>query len=234
MSKTFTEVMEMKATEFFSEFGTRPHIIGYITKSIPIAIAAYLTDKLSESENAESELVISSNEGPICKFLLKAVKKGDSVAFIPDFELLEVGKKWVMADELNFDSMVFEEVGRKVAENKDFINSLNSSYAGLVYVNGEWKSNPNTSPLLDNEANGVMFSEEADSGVIFAVYILTIFEILCNNKDASNDVELPSLLSLGKVKISPVKDGWNVSIVFDKEFKAACKSDALAEKIASL
>ena len=231
--KTFTEVLEENMCQFFTDFSRKPHLIGYVLNNSPRAFSSYLHTELAKSEKDESEIVISSKNGPICRFILKAVKKGDSVAFIPDFELLEYGKELMSKDEMKFDYDLIEEVGHNLITNTAFCNCAVTASSGMVFTDGEWKANPIPVNSPD-DVNGIAFAEEADACIVMVTYIFTILELLCNNKDVSSDVELPTLPSLGKAKISPVKDGYNVTITFDKEYKAMCKSDTLAEKFASM
>lgn len=225
--KTFTNFVEEKVGDLFLELNQAPQLTGFITNGFPIAIAAYLSQKLYDSDNGEAELVIGGRPGNIIKFSLKAVKKGDSIAFVPEFELLDAGSEYINSDELSFDSKSAEEFANDLTKNKDFIECLRNAFQGSIYVNGEWETD------LSNEERGLVFSDESDIAICAVCSVHALLEVLCNNKDASSDLifEVPGL---GSFKVSAAKDGYSVSLTFDKEFKSNCKSDKLAEKMALL
>lgn len=225
--KTFTDIVESKLSNFFSEIKSTPHLAGFITDGFPTAISSYLSSDMFEGEKASSELVIDGPVGKIMKFSLNAVKKGDSIAFVPEFEMLEAGKEFINSDEVDFDSDTIENFGRDLVKNERFIKCLKECFGCSVYLNGEWKETTN-----ETDETGLVYEVEEDVAVSAASVILSIIEVLCNNKDASTEItfEVPGL---GVFKVAPVKGGYSTTLTFDKEFKANCKSDKLADKIGS-
>jgi hypothetical protein len=110
--------------------------------------------------------------------------------------------------------------------NKEFIECAKKAFAASTYNDGEWKES-------EKEESGIVFDSSPDACISEIIPIVTILEVLANNKDASSDVEY-DVEGLGKFKISPVKDGYTVTCTFNKEFKSTCKSDALAEKFINM
>lgn len=224
--KTFVDVVESKVHDFFREFDHAPEYISFLVNGFPVAVAAYLSSQLYENHKAESELVINSPSGKIMRFGLKATRKGDAVAFLPEFELLDAGKEYINSDEVEFDSVLLEELSRSIS-NPEFIKILKEAWYGKIYVNGEWFDDPKVATCTDK---GLTFIEDSDVAICAAVVIYSIIEILCNFKESTCDVTY-EIERLGTFKISPVKNGYNVTLTFDKEFKSTCKSDILAEQL---
>ena len=224
--KTFTDIVEKKIGDFFTEIREYPHLASYITNGFPNAIASYLSSDMYENSKPESELILSCPAGKIMRFAPKSTKKGDSVAFIPEFDLLDAGKEYVNSDEVEFDAKMIEDFSNDIVKNEKFAKCLREAFAGKLYIDGSWED-----ILTNNDDKGLIFEDEKDAAVCAESVILSILEILCNNKDSSTDIsyEVPGL---GVFKVVSVKDGYNVSLTFDKEFKTNCKSDKLAEKIA--
>lgn len=223
--KTFTDVVEKKLGEFFTEIREFPQLAGFVTGGLPVAIASYLASDMYENTKAESELVISGPTGKIMRFELKATKKGDSVALLPGFELLDAGKEFINSDEVKFDANMIEDFAKEITKNEKFTTCLREAFAGKIYSDGEWVD------MQSGDDKGLVFDDETDVAVSAESAILSIIEILCNNKDSSTDITY-DVPGLGEFKVSSVKDGYSVSMTFDKQFKSNCKSDKLAEKIA--
>ena len=224
--KTFTDIVESKLGEFFLEMRDKPQLTGYITEGFPVAVASYLSMEMYENNVTETDLVISSDAGKLMRFGLKAVKKGDSIAFVPEFDLLDAGKEYVNSDEVEFDCVTIENSAKEIAANKKFATCLKRAFGGQIYVNGEWIDFND-----DKTDKGLVFDEEQDASVCACAVLFSVIEILCNYKDAATELSYP-VQGLGTFKIAPVKGGYAVSLTFDKEFKTNCKSDKLAEKIA--
>ena len=223
--KTFTDIVENKMSDFFMEVKEMPQLSGFVTNGFPIAVAAYLSSEMYDEGKNESELVLEGPAGKIMKFSLSAIKKGDSIAFVPEFDLLDAGKEFIEADEVKFDAETIENFSRDLVKNERFMKCLRESFGGKAYVNGEW-----TDIDTKTDEKGLTFDEESDVAVAACSVIMSIIEILCNNKDASTEIAY-DVPGLGKFKVSPVKGGYSVSLIFDKEFKGNCKSDKLAEKL---
>lgn len=223
--KTFTDIVEKKLGDFFTEIREYPQLAGFVTGGVPIAIASYLASDMYENIKPETELIISGPTGKIMRFGLKATKKGDSVAFIPEFEMLDAGKEFINSDEIKFDSRMIEDFSNEIIKNETFAKCLKEAFAGKIYIDGEWID------IQISEDKGLVFDDERDVAVCAESVFTSIIEILCNNKDSSTDItyEVPGL---GEFKVSSVKNGYSVSLTFDKQFKGNCKSDKLAEKVA--
>lgn len=224
MSKTFVDIVELKAGQLFSEIKNSPQLAGYITNGVPVSIAAYLKGKMLETNSSEATL-------DICKlfhFSLKANKKGDSVALIPEFSMLSDGKEYMDSDEVDFSIKAIEELALELQKNEDYIEAARNAIACKVFNDdGEWED-------TDSKSNekGLTFSDEADVATAIISVFVSIIEILSNNKDASNDIEY-EIDGLGKFTVKPSKDGYTTTLTFDKEFKSNCKSDKLSEMLAS-
>lgn len=223
--KTFTDIVEKKMSSFFTEVREHPELASFITNGFPNAIASYLASDMYENSKPESELVLGSPTGKLMRFGLKSTKKGDSVAFIPEFDMLDAGKEYINSDEVKFDSDTIEDFAKEIIKNTKFAKCLREAFAGKLYHDGEWID------IITGDDKGLVFDDEQDAAVCAESVVLSLIEILCNNKDSTTDLtfEIPKL---GIFKVSSVKDGYNVSLTFDKEFKSNCKSDKLAEKIA--
>ena len=222
---TFTEIIEKKTGDFFTEIREHPGLAGFISGGFPNAVASYLASEMYDNSKPEAELIISCPTGKLMRFALKATKKGDSVAFIPEFELLDAGKEFINSDEVKFDPRMIEDFAKEIVKNEKFAKCLREAFAGKIYVDGEWKD------IQTSEDKGLVFDDEVDVSICAEAVIASIIEILCNNKDSSTDISY-DVPGLGVFKVSPVKDGYSVSMTFDKQFKSNCKSDKLAEKIA--
>ena len=120
---------------------------------------------------------------------------------------------------------MIEDFAKEIVKNEKFDKCLREAFAGKIYVDGEWKD------IQTSEDKGLVFDDEVDVSMCAEAVIASIIEILCNNKDSSTDISY-DVPGLGVFKVSPVKDGYSVSMTFDKQFKSNCKSDKLAEKIA--
>lgn len=233
--KTFTDIVESKIGKLYPEFSAMPELSSYLTYGFPNAISSYLIQDMFENEKSSSELVIDGPTGKLMRFTLTATKKGDSIAFVPEFSILDAGKELISSDEIDLDSDVIVKFAEHIKDNNKFLKCLAESYALRIYVDGEWKDidKRKLESMFDagnNDAMGLVYDEETDVAVSTAVVILAIIEILCNNKDASSEITY-SVPSLGTFKVSPIKGGYSVSLTYDKEFKANCKSDKLAELI---
>lgn len=226
--KTFTELTDKKLCKFFEEFRNYPLLAGFITDGFGRAVSSYLKKQLMESKSDYAELIIGGPKfGEIMKFVLRATKKGDSVAFIPEFEMLTAGKDFINADEVEFDEKNIVEMSNDLSKNKEAIIAFREAYAGKLYTDEGWEDlNPG------DEEKGLIFDVEEDIAMASCSVVASIIEVLCNNKDASSDIEY-EIPGLCKFKVSPVKDGYNVTATFDKEFKSNCKSDKLAEELAA-
>ena len=222
---TFTELTEKKLSDIFAEFSEYPTIAGFITNGFPIAISSYLKKSLLDNDSDYAELVIGgANIGELMKFILRVNKKGDSFAFIPEFEMGTAGKDFINLDEIEFDEETIANMSADFASNKEVITAFREAFEGNTYTDDGWVSmNP------DEDEIGVTFDEENDISMSVFCVVTAIREVLCNNKDASSDIE-NDVAGLGKFKVSPVKNGYNTTLTFDKEFKSNCKSDKLADK----
>jgi len=220
--KTFTEVVEKKLAKMFTEFRDSPQLVGYVTAGIPIAIASNLRAKMLEDPRDEVSIKI----GNYMKFILKINKRGDSTAFTPEFELLEKGKEVLNEDSIEYTDKDAELLAHEILDDEDFINACRQALSGKTFDDEKWVEEGKTE-------KGVVYDEESDVAVCVTTTLLSLIEILTNNKDSSNEVEY-DVAGLATFKVSPVKDGYTVTAVFDKAFKNLCKSDKLAEKLSSL
>lgn len=225
---TFTELTEKDMGKLFMEFKTSPQLISFVTNGFPVAVASYLQMKLSESEAEEVSLDLRSKAGSIMLFKLATVKKGDSVAFVPAFELGDAGQELVDSDDIDFDVDAIEAIGLELTKNEALIECAKNAFKSMVYNDGEWIEDANRS----GENRGLTFDEECDIAVCIACVVANILKVLCKYKDASSEIEY-EIPGLGKFKVSPSKNGYAVSLTFDKAFKGNCKSDKLAEKLAN-
>lgn len=226
--KTFTELTEKKLSKLFMEFNDSPHLASFITNGFPIAIASYLKQTLMDTHAEEVDAVFnSSTYGDIMKYSLKVVKKGDSIAFVPEFEIGNGGKDLINTDEIDFDEESMTSIANDLSKNSSLVSAFKEAYAGKIYGDDGWEDISTSS-----DEKGITFDEENDIAMATVAVICSILEVLCNNKDSSSDIEY-DVAGLGKFKVSPVKDGYNVSLTFDKQFKANCKSDKLSDELAS-
>jgi len=89
--KTFTEITEKKLSKLFLEFNDSPQLASYVTNGFPIAISSQLKKTLMENKGDYAEVVIGGDwYGELMKLILKVVKKGASVEFVPEFEMVLV------------------------------------------------------------------------------------------------------------------------------------------------
>lgn len=228
--KTFTELTEKKLSKLFLEFNDSPTLASYVTNGFPIAISSYLKKKLMDTKADHAELTISGsdNYADLMTFALKVVKKGDSVAFVPEFTLGDAGKAFIEVDEIEFDETAMTKManGMTGKENKEVLDAFKEAFAGKLYKDDGWEDINTT-----DDERGLVFDDENDIAMAVAATVSSIFEVLCNNKDSSSDIEY-EIIGLGKFKVSPVKNGYSVSLTFDKQFKSNCKSDKLSEELA--
>lgn len=227
--KTFTEIAEKKLGSFFMELNGSPQLAAYITDGFGRAISSYLKKSLMDSKSEYSECVIGgSGFGELMKFKLRVVKKGDSVAFVPEFEIGVAGKDFIGADEIEFSEDNLVSITNDIKENKELIIAFREAFAGKLYTDDGW-----TDVYPTEDEKGLVFDDENDLGLCASTVVGSIIEILCNNKDASSDIEY-DIPGLCKFKVSPVKDGYSTTATFDKEFKSNCKSDKLSEELAAI
>ena len=222
--KTFTEVVESKAGELFQEVRNAPELAGYFTDGAPVSVAAYLKMKMLETKSPEVVLDICD----LMRFSLKATKKGDSVALIPEFTMLSSGKDLIDSDEVDFSLHAVENLGNDLEKNKDYVECARNALACKIFNDGEWVES-----TTKNNDKGLKFTDECDVAVAICSVFASIIEILANNKDASNDIEY-EIPGLGKFTVKPGKDGYTTTLTFDKEFKSNCKSDKLSEIMSSM
>ena len=161
------------------------------------------------------------------KFALKVVKKGDSVAFVPEFEMGTAGKDFINTDEIEFDEENLTNMANDLTSNKEAIVAFREAFAGKLYKDEGWEDINSK-----DDEKGIVFDDESDTAMAACAVVAAIIEVLCNNKDSSSDIEY-EIPGLCKFKVSPVKDGYNTTATFDKEFKSNCKSDKLAEELAN-
>lgn len=222
--KTFTDVVEARTSSFFPEVDQSPELAGYFVGGLGTSIAAYLKEQLFDSDKTMATLEIPG----LMKFTLVANKKGDSVALVPGFDMLDDGKKYIAEDDLKFSKADITDMAKTIRSNEKYLCCAKEAIACKIYDDGEWK---------ETESNtihkGVMFEDETDVSVVVVSLFASIIEILANTKDSVNDIEYP-IDNFGKFTVKPVKDGYNVTLTFDKEFKTLCKSDKLAEKFAKM
>jgi hypothetical protein len=226
--KTFTELTEKKLSKLFMEFNDSPQLASYVTDGFGRAISSALKKSLMDEKSDYAELVIGgSNFGELMKFALKVVKKGDSVAFVPEFEMGTAGKDFINTDEIEFDEDNITKMANDLTDNKDAIVAFKHAFEGKLYKDEGW-----TDISTSDDEKGITFDDEADIAMAACAVVAAIIEILCNNKDSSSDIEY-EIPGLCKFKVSPVKDGYNTTATFDKEFKSNCKSDKLSEELAN-
>lgn len=225
--KTFTEITEKKLSKLFMEFNDSPQLASYITDGFGRAISSALKKKLMDEKSDYAELVLGgSNFGELMKFILKVVKKGDSVAFVPEFEMGAAGRDFINTDEIEFDEGNLTKMANDLAGNKEAIIAFREAFEGKLYKDNGWEDISN-----NDDEKGVTFDDETDIAMAACSVVAAIIEVLCNNKDSSSDIEY-EIPGLCKFKVSPVKDGYNTTATFDKEFKSNCKSDKLSEELA--
>lgn len=225
--KTFTEITEKKLSKLFMEFNDSPTLASYITDGFGRAISSALKKNLMEEKADYAEVILGgSGFGELMKFTLKTVKKGDSVAFVPEFEMGTTGKDFINTDEIEFDEKNLTDMANDITGNKELIVAFREAFAGKLYTDEGWED-VNT----NDEEKGVTFDDENDIAMAACSVVAAILEVLCNNKDSASDIEY-EIPGLCKFKVSPVKDGYNTTATFDKEFKSNCKSDKLAEELA--
>ena len=227
--KSFTDLLTEDLVNVWPAL-TDPKLVAYISHGFPVALAAYLQKQLSESETNESELTISLPDGDLVKFMLKGVKKGDSVAFLPEFELCSYGKELINKDSIDFDvDTELDRAMHEMSKNKLFCEYLDKAFRDCVYNKGEWESNNK-----NGENNvGLEFVNREDVAAAAIMVVMKLLSILCDNKDESSTVEY-KYDTFGTFKIVASKNGYDVTATFDKEFKGNCKCDELAEKIAEV
>lgn len=225
MVKTFTEVVEVKLGQLFSEFKGNPELAGFVTNAVPISIAGYLKGKMMETKNPEVSLSICD----LMKFSLKANKKGDSVALMPEFTMLDEGKEYINSDDVDFSVKSMEEFSLELFKNKDYIVCARNALACKIFNDdAEWVDSD--SKLNDK---GLIFNDEADVTTAMCAVFVSIIEILANNKDISNDIEY-EIPGFGKFTVKSSKDGYITTLTYDKEFKSNCKSDKLSEVMSGM
>lgn len=225
--KTFTEITEKKLSKLFLEFNDSPQLASYVTNGFPTAISSLLKKTLMDAKGDYAEVIIGGESyGELMKFILKVVKKGDSVAFVPEFEMGLGGKELINVDEIDFDEDSMTRIATDLTKNKDLIASLKEGFAGKLYGDDGWEDISSS-----DDERGLAFDDENDIAMAAVATIVAILEVLCNNKDSSSDIEY-EVSGLGKFKVSPVKDGYTTTLTFDKQFKANCKSDKLSDELA--
>ena len=237
---TFNNIIEEKVGESFPEFRIRPSLVSILTYAFPKAVAYYLNqsmydkavnaDKNEPAESFEESITFTDGTNDLMSIGLTATKKGDSVAFMPTFEMLPAGTEIILQDDYKASNKVLIDslVG---TPNSKFITFMAEVLKGSMLENNEWIENPNMQS--DDSGNkGMEFSDETDLQFVINAIVLSIFEVLCNNKDSSADVtyEVPLL---GTFTISPTKNSYKVELSFAKEFKQDCKSDTLSETISN-
>lgn len=223
--KTFTEITEKKLSKLFMEINSYPQLSSFVTNGFPIAIAGYLKKKMMDESSDYAEVVIGGNKyGELMKFILRAVKKGDSIAFVPEFEIGTAGKDFINTDEIDFDEEALTLMANDITDNHDLIDAFNNGFAGKVYTDDGWTD----ATSANEDEKGLIFDDENDTAMAAVCVVAAILEVLTNNKDASSDLEY-DVAGLGKFKVSSAKDTYNVTLTFDKQFKTNCKSDKLSD-----
>ncbi len=228
--KTFTEFVENYLNGLFFEFKTYPQLCSFVVSGVPTAVASYLQSEMYENNSEEVSLDIKNKSGVVMNFKLTAVKKGDSAAFVPAFELGPVGQEFVDSDSVEFDSDAMDSMALEMIKNEKLIKCFRNAFMSKIYNDGEWIDDTNRPESAS--ARGLTFDEESDIAVSAAAVFLAIINILCNYKDSSSDIEY-EVPGFGKFKVSPSKSGYSVTMTFDKGFKGNCKSDKLAERMAN-
>ena len=229
--KTFTEVVESKLSGIFSAISTKPEYTGYLTNGLPIGIAVHLKRLMLEEKKPE----VSIKFGDLCEFSLKANKKGDAVAFLPEFKILDGGQKMIDSDDVNVTRAILTDYTFAAKNNEELINfAKDAKYAmeGWIYSDNKWV-NPETPKISDDDYNGINLPEPTDVLMTTFCIITSIIEILANNKDQSADITY-TIDGFGTFTVKPVKNGYTVSLTFEKEFKQNAKDDKLTEVIASI
>lgn len=226
--KSFTDLLTEEVKLVWPAL-TDSKLVSYISHGFPVALAAYLQKTLEDSDNNESELTISLPDGDLVKFTLKGVKKGDSVAFLPEFELCSYGKELINKDSIGFDIETdLDKAMHEMSKNKLFCEYLDKAFRDCVYVKGEWESNNKGDTNV-----GLEFVNREDVAAAAIMVVVKLLSILCDNKDEASTVEY-KYDTFATFKISATKNGYDVTATFDKEFKSNCKCDELAEKIAEV
>lgn len=235
--RSFAEITAEKAGTLFRELGSRPELIGFVTNGVPQAMSAYLMSKMAlEAETNTAVETVSlefrNSKGILCNFRLRVIRKGDAIAFSPEFEMGDYGQKLINADSIDVgrDDYAFTGAYMKSKDTDEpkLFSYFDSAFRGMIFNGKEWiDSNRN-----GVEEKGVSFEDTTDCATMVSIVIFSIFEILSEYKDSVNEIEYP-IDGLGKFKVTPVHNSYEVTLSFDKSFKSNCKNDELATKLAT-
>lgn len=224
---TFIELLNKPLAKSFEAFSNKPEVSALVAEIVPMSISLYLRNEL---EKTKTEATITFGDkrigGDLIKFRLKPNKKGASVAFLPEAEFADNFIDLVSSESLELDEQFIENFSYGIIENEEFVDIFKNHMSGMRYEDGEWV----TSKKNDESMYGVRFEDTNDIGFIVATYFKVILECLNSTKDPSSEVELP-IIDFGTFKIKGVKNGYSVTMTFDKEFKSNCKNDKLAEEL---
>lgn len=222
MSRTFTELVNKNVGKLFNTFQGNPELTGFIVNGVPVALRSALRKMMIDNPEAKKEIVI----GDVCKFTLAISKRGDSLAITPGFELLESGLNLIGKDDFEVTDREIEALSISIIDDQALLYASQEAMAGKDYNDVEWAD-------IVEKGPGLKFSDESDTAVAFVSYILTVMEVLSNNKDSAQEVEY-EVPGLGTFKVKEDKGKWVVSLSYDKAYKAGCKSDALINAVSTL
>lgn len=224
-SKTMTDVVASKMATCWKVVEQHPHLASYVVTGIPNGAAIALRRKMIEERKPK----VSINIADILKISLVASKRGDSVAFLPEFELLEKGYELIEAEELEFDVDELSSYSLSVMEDEIFLDSIVHTMASEEYTdNNVWVASKGNAGIE-------WASNTEDPALVTMFYFSAILEALANNKDVTAPAVEYHVPSFGTFKISKKKAKWEVTVSdFDKEFSALCKNDTLAEIFSSM
>ena len=208
-------------------------VASYFVSGCFRGISGYIQRQVIREHNMTPCIEIRTRDrGVICRIGAKVVERGDSSPVMPTFELGPLGEKWFKSDKLSFEPQDISDVGFCLTLDDEVIKCLVHGFRHDICEAGEWRKSdkPDSSIISDPDkdkkctAIGINFENNADAGCAAASVILTIFEILCNYKDASNDIEY-EVNGFGKFKVRPSGDRFEVGVTFDKNFENGCKVD---------
>ena len=228
---TFSEKLGDILGKHFTQVEDNQSLLTFMVTGMPIAIAATLAERLKKNKTTSESISF----GDIATFKLDAIKSGDSVAFVPEFTLGKKGLEWVNMDDLSSvkddkDGLIPKSIDSASFEfsnaNPDFGEFANKAFQSMTFRDGTWVHNG------PKDVKGVDVVP-ADTAYISFIILFTLIDILVQVKDETKDCEY-EIEGFGKFTIKPGKDGYTISCDFDKEFKAAAKSDELAEMVRTM
>ena len=194
-NKTMTDVVASKMATCWKVVEQHPHLAAYVVTGIPNGLAITLRRKMLE----ERKTRVSVNISDIMKISLVASKRGDSVAFLPEFELLEKGLELIENEELDFDVDELSAYSLSVMEDEVFLDSIVHTMASEEYTdNNVWVASKGNSGIE-------WASNTEDPSLVAMFYFASILEALANNKDVTAPAVEYAVPSFGTFKISKKK-----------------------------